>query len=55
LGSQDSRLERGALWDQVVPPELGDVVEREAAPEGAEGSAGGGILVDAGEHLGEGL
>jgi hypothetical protein len=49
------RLERGALWLEVVAPEPCDVVEREAAPVGAEGRAGGPILADAGEQLIEGL
>jgi hypothetical protein len=39
----------------MVPAEPADVVEREAAPVGAEGWTGGGILVDRCQHLIEGL
>ena len=37
----------------MVPAEPGDVVEREDAPEMAEGGAGGAIFGDRGQHLGE--
>jgi hypothetical protein len=44
-------LERGPLWLEVVAPEPGDVVEREAAPVGAEGWVGGAIFRDRRQHL----
>jgi hypothetical protein len=50
------RIERGALWPKPVPAEPGDVVEREAAPERAQGGvAGGAIFREVVEQLVEGL
>ena len=49
------RLEGGQLWLEKVALEPGDVVPREAAPVGAEGGAGCGILGEVVEEFGQSL
>ena len=55
LGGPHSRLERGTLWLQVVALEPCDVVEGAAAPERAEGGAGGAIFREVVEEFGQRL
>ena len=46
---------RGPLWLEPVPAEPGDVVQRDDAPEMAEGGAGGAIFREDVEQLGQRL